>query len=641
MVRLTKAQRKDRERIEAWKEKKPFKENARDKDPQVPKFTPDEVLDTYVPQDISDGAKFYTPREMAYAFWALGSAGYLNIIPGMSVLEPCAGIGNLLYPFYDGLEDWDWVVDAYELDKEACEIGAKLFPNRVSWHNESPFEDSVQLEGLYDLVIMNPPLRIKWANEIGSEWLESGATNSEYRFLELAIRALKPGGQLMVIAPYNYIDRLPKGKGVKAWFAENAKVTAEFGKLPSEFQFTKIQAFGFLIERNITMNDRISREIERREEESDLGGESADEVIMVDGDSIRQSEIPDGPFTEIDDYEQPEPEEPTNEEMVDMVMHDLGAVPIDEDLTAVKEAEADERQAEIEKERNLTKEEVVGESEQLEISFLPETPPEPLREGFVDLQVLLDGSLKPYITGKKPDAAFLRSIETWGIRDPVILGAAEENFGFNFDKSLRLLDGRRRLQAAITLDLEQVPYKIYNLSNISNVALILDSNVQRSSNPIAEYEAILEFIVEAKAEDVIVDEKDISQATGMKVQTIRKRMKLSQVPHEIIDAVAERKVALGVAESIATLNEYQKGQLLDKFRDVGKLTGNDVHEVKQVKRKEAIEGIPSDVFDLPEFDPEHQHQFKPRRVANMGFRCSCGRVLSQDEAINLLNVYLD
>ena len=105
--------------------------------------------------------------------------------------------------------------------------------------------------------------------------------------------------------------------------------------------------------------------------------------------------------------------------------------------------------------------------------------------------------------------------------------------------------------------------------------------------------------------------------------------------------MAERKVALGVAESIATLNEYQKGQLLDKFRSVGKLIGNDVHEVKQVKQKEAIEGIPSEVFDLPEFDPEHQHQFKPRRVTDMGFRCSCGRVLSQDEAINLLNVYLD
>ena len=556
MVRLTKAQRKDRERIEAWVEKKPFKENARDKDPKVPILTVDEVLDTYVPLDISDGAKFYTPRNMAMAFWALASAGYVNITPGMSVLEPCAGIGNLIQPLYDALEDWDWVVDAYELDKEACKIGAKLFPNRVSWFNESPFDEDVRLEGLYDLVIMNPPLRIKWANEIGSDWIESGATSSEYRFLELALRALKPGGQLMVIAPYNYIDKLPKGKGVKDWFEGFAGVEAEFGKLPGEFRFTKIQAFGFLIGR---------KELP----------ESIGELPYVPDDYEPEEEIPDKTLDKTPDK-----------------------------------------------------------TKQLEISFLPPAPPEPIFEGIMEIEKLLQ-QIEPIKFGKKPDAAFLRSIETWGVREPIVITR-------DIDTSiLRLRDGRRRLQAAIKLEHNNIPVKEYALESISGVALTLDSNAQRSANPIAEFEAIQEFVAEASAKGKTVTEQDIYQATGMPVQTIRKRLKLVQLPTEIKDAVGERKVALGVAESIAPLQEYQKGQLLDKFRDVGKLTGNDVHEVKQVKQKEEIEGIPSEVFDLPEFNPEHQHQFKPRRVADMGFRCGCGRVLSQDEVINLLNVYLD
>lgn len=591
MVRLTKAQRKQRERIEAWRDKKPFKENARDKDPQVPKLTVDEVLDTYVPEYISDGAKFYTPRDMAIAFWALATSGYVNIRPGMGILEPCAGIGNLLYPFYDALEDWDWVVDAYELDKEAGEIGKKLFPNRVSWHiNESPFEDSVQLEGLYDLVIMNPPLRIKWANDMNSEWIESGATNSEHRFLELAIRALKPGGQAMIIAPYNYFDRLPKGKGVKAWFAENAEVTAEFGKLPGEFQFTKIDAFGWLIER-ISIPEGYEVGVDMATESGDY---SVEEVIRVGGDSIRQSEIEDEPETNAERFDREAKEE----------------AQFDEAVKAAEEA-----------------------PEQLEISFLPDTPPHPVYIGNFEVEAVM-GMTDGLKLGRAPDASFIRSVETWGIRDPIILTQAS-------DGSHKLRDGRRRLQAAVKLEMKTIPVKVYKIESVSSVALTLDSNAQRSSNPIAEYDAIEEFIKIAWEQGIGVTEKDISQATGMKVQTIRKRMKLSQVPHEIIDAVAERKVALGVAESIASLPEYQKGELLDKFRDVGKLTGKDVHEVKQVKQKEAIEGIPSEVFDLPEFDPEHQHQFKPRRVANMGFRCGCGRVLSQDEAINVLNVYLD
>jgi ParB/RepB/Spo0J family partition protein len=542
----------------------------------------------------------------------------------------------------------------------------------VIWHKESPFEDSVQLEGLYDLVIMNPPLRIKWANEIGSEWIESGATSSEYRFLELALRALKPGGQLMVIAPYNYIDRLPKGKGVKAWFENFATVEAEFGKLPGEFRFTKIQAFGFLIQ-------RIIYPVENRKPLPADG-----ELPYVPDDYAP----PEEPFTDLDDmgiseeeleqteildeadFEEHLPEEADMEAEADDYEpeEEIPETDVERfDREAEDEAKYDEAIAEAKKERDLTKEEVEGSAEpeqtleddtqrlnremkeealfdealkaskenaeQLEISFLPDTPPEPVYEGEINARELAK-DLGNFTYGKPPDAAFLRSIETWGIRDPIIL----TQDGLN---PMRLRDGKRRLKAALKLEIEFISVRVYNIQDISGAALTLDSNAQRSSNPIAEYEAIAEFMEEAKAQGVTVSESDISQATGMKVQTIRKRMKLSQLPAKIVEAVQEKKVALGVAEGMVSLTDIQKANLLTKLEDKGKITGADVHEVKQVKQKETIEGIPNEVFDLPEFDPEHQHQFKLRRVANMGFCCSCGRVINQEEAINILNVYLD
>ena len=297
MVRLTKAQRKQRERIEAWLEQKPFKENARDKDPQVPDLNLEDVLNLYVPRYISEGAQFYTPVEMAEAFWVLALSGYVELKEGMDILEPCAGIGNLLYPIRNEIDELDLAVEAFEMETEACTVGKKLFP-QAHWWKATPFDEykTPRLENKFDLVVMNPPLRIKWGNDINSEWIESGATNSEHRFLELAVRTLKPGGQAMIIAPYNYFDRLPKGKGVKDWFAENAEVTAEFGKLPGEFQFTGIQAFGWLIER-ISFPENYHVGVDYASEEKDRS------VVYVPDDYEPEEEPPDESHLSKEDVE--------------------------------------------------------------------------------------------------------------------------------------------------------------------------------------------------------------------------------------------------------------------------------------------------------------------------------------------------
>ena len=120
MIKLTKQQMKEKDQIAAWLDGKPFKKNSRDKDPQVPVLSVEDVLNTYTPQYISDGGKFYTPLLMSEEF-----VGHLNIFTGMQILDPCAGIGNLLFPVYANSVK----IDAIELDEEACKIGSKLFPD--------------------------------------------------------------------------------------------------------------------------------------------------------------------------------------------------------------------------------------------------------------------------------------------------------------------------------------------------------------------------------------------------------------------------------------------------------------------------------------------------------------------------------
>lgn len=260
MIKLTKAQRKDRNRIEAWLNNEPFKENSRDKNPQVPDLSADDVLNTYVPQFISDGGKFYTPPAMAEEL-----AEHLIIEDGMRILEPCAGIGNLLAPVTRLHPDSSVVIDAYELDEEACGIGRKLFPE-VNWINSTPFDNLEAITGQYDLVLMNPPFGTKWGTYQGESMSEGRAKRSEHFFLELALRALKPGGTLLVIAPYNYLSGIPKK--MKAWVTEFAGASEDLGKLEGDFRFTKITVRGWKIERSAAVIGQAAEEVQHQEEEA-------------------------------------------------------------------------------------------------------------------------------------------------------------------------------------------------------------------------------------------------------------------------------------------------------------------------------------------------------------------------------------
>jgi hypothetical protein len=240
--KLTKAQRKDRDRIEAWLKREPFRENSRSK-PEIPDLQIDNVIETYVPPDISGAGQFFTPPDMAAQVWA-NAPVYLS--PETKILDPCGGIGNLFYPVHEHFKNGvKTTVDVWELERECTEIGKRFYP-WFNWRWEIPFERMDEIEGQYDAVIMNPPFGTKRGMYVAQENSEAGFNRSEHLFLELAIKALKPGRQLMAIAPYNFISGLPK-KGAK-WFEEHADLDWQI-HLSGEFRFTGVQVDLFCISR--------------------------------------------------------------------------------------------------------------------------------------------------------------------------------------------------------------------------------------------------------------------------------------------------------------------------------------------------------------------------------------------------------
>ena len=146
MRRLTKRQIKDNERIQAWLQGVPFKENARDKNPKVPELTIDDVMETYTPRDISGSGQFFTPFVMGVHLISH------QLFPvGAKVLEPSAGIGNLIHALHQTYPPADdgYEITAFEIDDECMRIGQRLH-STVDWRLGSPFAYIEELAGRFD-----------------------------------------------------------------------------------------------------------------------------------------------------------------------------------------------------------------------------------------------------------------------------------------------------------------------------------------------------------------------------------------------------------------------------------------------------------------------------------------------------------
>jgi len=257
MFKLTKRQWKDRERILAWLNDEEFRENSRSK-PAVPELTVEDVLEQYVPPDVIGAGQYFTPISMARLL-----VGYLSIYwgEGYSVLDPCAGVGHLLYPLVDtGVR-----LVAYEIEEECVRIGRKLFLD-IEWHWDIPFDHLEDIEGQFSCVVINPPFGTRRGMAPGDEMCEGRCSLSEHIFFELAVRACVPGGQIGVIAPYNFIQKFPRA--FREWCDVNVRLECELGQLPGEFAWSGIKVHGYVFRRL----DPLARIYERAAERQHAPG---------------------------------------------------------------------------------------------------------------------------------------------------------------------------------------------------------------------------------------------------------------------------------------------------------------------------------------------------------------------------------
>jgi hypothetical protein len=171
-----------------------------------------------LPNAFSGGA-FFTPTHVAKFIWQILSP---RLPAEPKVLEPSVGSGVFLEHAPS-----DAQITALELDKTSAKVTSILYPNAEI------IEGNALEHGrrdYYDLVIGNPPYGVSVEfPDTGEDWTSIGKASkgirkgkSEVLFIELAIKAAKPGGYVAFVLPHginfaNYAAKLRKYMHETCW----------------------------------------------------------------------------------------------------------------------------------------------------------------------------------------------------------------------------------------------------------------------------------------------------------------------------------------------------------------------------------------------------------------------------------------
>ena len=171
-----------------------------------------------LPNAFSGGA-FFTPTHVAKFIWDVLKP---RLPENPKVLEPSVGAGVFLEHAPDGAD-----LTALELDKTSAKVTSLLYPDAEIIEGNALVHDR---RDYYDLVVGNPPYgaTVKFEPQEGEEWRSVTKKKGEYggksevAFIELAIKAAKPGGYIAFVLPLglsygNYAAKLRKLMHETCW----------------------------------------------------------------------------------------------------------------------------------------------------------------------------------------------------------------------------------------------------------------------------------------------------------------------------------------------------------------------------------------------------------------------------------------
>jgi hypothetical protein len=178
--------------------------------------TPYEVLRRLVPRsERRDRGTFFTSSETATHLW---SQSLTSILPGSVIVDPACGAGDLLIPAARHIEASDIkdvIFRTCDIDADFTDLAATLLRRQMPSGNgqveaidqDFMLDDTTVSDATH--VVLNPPFIPITAQE---DWA-AGNINAAALFVIRALKAMKPGAQLLALLP----DVLRSGSRYTAW----------------------------------------------------------------------------------------------------------------------------------------------------------------------------------------------------------------------------------------------------------------------------------------------------------------------------------------------------------------------------------------------------------------------------------------
>lgn len=218
-------------------------------------------------------------------------------------------------------------------------------------------------------------------------------------------------------------------------------------------------------------------------------------------------------------------------------------------------------------------------------------PPVPTREESA-LHVLIDSidpnPLQPrHLFHAERLAELAQSIRANGIIQPLVVRRSGDRY--------QLVAGERRWRAAKLAEVEQVPVVVRDIPNDRLLEITLIENIQREDlNPI---ETAVAF--ERMMRELALNPEQVGRRTGKDRTTIINSIRLLQLPEDLQQLVAERRLSAGHARCLLSLPTVQ---LQREVAEKAVAQGWSVRQIERTTQK-MVEGREPKHVDEVQTDP--------------------------------------
>jgi ParB-like chromosome segregation protein Spo0J len=191
--------------------------------------------------------------------------------------------------------------------------------------------------------------------------------------------------------------------------------------------------------------------------------------------------------------------------------------------------------------------------------------------------------IMPPEDGLEPSDELVEDVRLNGVIEPLLLNSFH---GGRF----KIISGTRRYKAAVLAGRESVRAMITRVSPAKRAILKIRMHTLRAENALSFVDSLQVLI------DKGYSEKQIDELTNLLPQERQRFMRLRLADKRLVPAMRDKRVPPSLAETIAKLPPKQQAQVLDKLNDKDQLRMSDVHEVKEVRTRAAVEALPQELF---------------------------------------------